>query len=152
MVNELVRVTAIEPEQLILQSAQSAACTSCKVKTSCGQHLFNSGDSLKAIILPRRLFSETPDMQELEQGEKVQISIQAADLVKISSCLYLVPIAVMLLTALLGEIARLHEVFIIVASFGLLLISIKLTAVYLLDHTSLFSLGLQKIPGEKNVQ
>ncbi len=101
MILETGRVVAIEPEGLWVETIQRSVCGSCKAEKGCGQSLlakWGANPSYLWVLLEGR------DSANYQIGDDVQIGIGEDAVVKASMLAYVMPMLLLLLGAVLGQV------------------------------------------------
>lgn len=120
MLEEMAVVREVEPHaggsRITLDTQVKTTCGSCQAKSSCGTRVI-------ASWLASKRESLTFDVQQaVEVGQQVKIGIPEQRILEASSKVYLVPILVLMLSAVLGQIilpliGLVHEFWVIGLSF-----------------------------------
>jgi sigma-E factor negative regulatory protein RseC len=98
---ELGTVVAIEERSLWVETSRQTACGSCSAQKGCGT-------SLLAKLFPNRqhfvrVLARAEQISSLQVGQEVSIEVSDSLIVKASLIMYLVPIALLLIGAAIGD-------------------------------------------------
>jgi sigma-E factor negative regulatory protein RseC len=98
---ELGTVVAIEERSLWVETSRQTACGSCSAQKGCGT-------SLLAKLFPNRqhfvrVLAQVDQISSLQVGQEVTIEVSDSLIVKASLIMYLVPIALLLIGAAVGD-------------------------------------------------
>lgn len=99
MIKEPARIVAIDSETVWLASDRQSTCQSCQMKQGCGQGIMSelkSEPQLISLTLPRANSS-------LAVEDEVDIGIKPSSLLMAAGWVYLLPLILMLLSALICE-------------------------------------------------
>lgn len=98
---EIGTIVAIEERSLWVETSRQTACGSCSAQKGCGT-------SLLAKLFPNRqhfvrVLAQAEQISPLQVGQEVTIEVSDSLIVKASLIMYLVPIALLLLGAAIGD-------------------------------------------------
>jgi sigma-E factor negative regulatory protein RseC len=98
---ELGSVVAIEKRSLWVETSRQTACGSCSAQKGCGT-------SLLAKLFPNRqhfvrVLASADQLSSLQLGQQINIEVSDKLIVKASLIMYLVPIALLLIGAAIGD-------------------------------------------------
>jgi sigma-E factor negative regulatory protein RseC len=98
---EIGTVVAIEEHSLWVETSRQTACGSCSAQKGCGT-------SLLAKLFPNRqhfvrVLAQADQISILQVGQDVTIEVSDSLIVKASLIMYLVPIALLLVGAVIGD-------------------------------------------------
>jgi sigma-E factor negative regulatory protein RseC len=99
--NENGKVVAIEEHAVWVETNRLSTCGSCSARKGCGTTLLNSLHPGREHYL--RVVVAASFAADLRPGDEVEISIPDEVVLQASAVVYLVPLALMLATALLGN-------------------------------------------------
>jgi len=97
MIEEQGLVIAIEADVVVVQTQRASTCGSCSAKKGCGTSVLAEG--LGKGVTNIRIVTD----QDVKVGDRVTLAINESALLKGSLFIYLLPLAAMILAALLGE-------------------------------------------------
>lgn len=98
MLEEQALVVEVMPGAVLVETCRQSACQSCSAKSSCGHSLLAKLSSGK-----RQQLTVATEMT-LHPGDQVVLGLGEGAFLRGSALLYLVPLLVMLLAALVGEV------------------------------------------------
>lgn len=124
MIEETATVIAIENDQLVLQAEQRSACGSCAVKQGCGT------SALSGWLGRKQRQLRAANTVDARVGDQVVLGLEEDALLSGSVMIYLLPLLVMILSAVLADqmldtASTVRELLIILAAaagFGLMLL------------------------------
>ncbi|MFB1036675.1 MAG: SoxR reducing system RseC family protein [Sinobacterium sp.] len=98
---EIGTIVAIEERSLWVETSRQTACGSCSAQKGCGT-------SLLAKLFPNRqhfvrVLAQAEQISPLQVGQEITIEVSDSLIVKASLIMYLVPIALLLLGAAIGD-------------------------------------------------
>lgn len=112
MIEELVHVSRIEGDEVWVEASRQSACAACSAKKSCGQGALSdwmSGSSVElSVVNPSRL---KPNV-----GQSVVVGLEESSLIKASMLIYLVPLVLLVLMAIVARAFGAGEGFQILAA------------------------------------
>tara|TARA_R110000772_G_scaffold140286_4_gene249471 strand:+ start:1488 stop:1955 length:468 start_codon:yes stop_codon:yes gene_type:complete len=153
MLSESVRITSVGPGLLQLQPYNSGFCGSCSLKPSCGQYLLNSLHTERTLQLPVNCLAGSIDISTLKKGMHAQIKITAAKLVQLSLLLYILPLLLVLTSALLAALAGFTELISVVVVFITLLLSFIGMHSYIKNHVNAENMNIHVVvENQANIQ
>jgi len=118
MLKEQAKIVAVEKEAIWVETIQLSTCGSCSARKGCGQALL-SGLGAKPNYV-RVLFDHNHGSSHYVVNQFVTIGLPESIVVKASLFLYLLPLVLMILFAMLGQYYFINELFaILMAGFGL---------------------------------
>lgn len=97
MIEETATVIAIEQGQLVLQASTRTACGSCAAKQGCGTSVLSGWLGRKVVHI------RADNTVDAQVGDEVVIGLGEDALLSGSVWIYLLPLLVMLLSALLAD-------------------------------------------------
>lgn len=99
-------VVELEENHVWVETIRSSSCGSCSAKNACGQRLLNELHSGRChkIRVPLGEYEQTPAV-----GDAVSLILPEGELVKGALTLYILPLALLLLGAVLGQQLFAHE-------------------------------------------
>lgn len=108
-------VVELEDDHVWVETIRSSSCESCSVKSACGQRLLNSihPGRCHKIRVPLGDYQHAPAL-----GETVSLLLPEGELVKGALTLYLWPLAMLMLGAVLAQLLFTHEL-VVIAGAGL---------------------------------
>ncbi|MFT6758695.1 MAG: sigma-E factor negative regulatory protein RseC [Chitinophagales bacterium] len=117
---EIGTIVAIEERSLWVETSRQTACGSCSAQKGCGT-------SLLAKLFPNRqhfvrVLAQAEQISPLQVGQEVTIEVSDSLIVKASLIMYLVPIALLLLGAAIGDTSGGSDGYAIGLSTGLALV------------------------------
>ncbi len=123
MLKEPGKVVAVEGDSLLVECISKSACSSCEARHSCG-----SGTISKAFPAKSRLL-KVPNIGNHQPGQAVVVEIPEANLMKAALVMYVLPLAFLLLGALIAELLIVpliegSELITIVCSLGGMLLGL----------------------------
>jgi sigma-E factor negative regulatory protein RseC len=98
MIEERARVVAIEGDSALLQTQRQSTCGSCAVKSGCGTSVLASVVGQKITQL------KVLNTLNAQPGDDVMLGLQEHALVTGSLLVYVVPLLLLLVGAVLGEV------------------------------------------------
>lgn len=110
MFKETGRITKVENDHVWVETVRSSSCESCSAKNACGQRVLNQlhPGRCHKIRVPLGDYQQIPS-----EGDIVGLILPEAELVKGALTLYLLPLALLLLGAVLGG-ALLDSEFVVI--------------------------------------
>ncbi len=96
MVKTIAQVVEVTDRGVVLSAERQSACSSCASAKSCGVSTLSKAFSNKSLSF------EAPPIPEAKVGDWFTIGIAQSALLKAASIIYMIPLAVMILTAALG--------------------------------------------------
>ncbi|MDX1391011.1 MAG: SoxR reducing system RseC family protein [Rheinheimera sp.] len=103
MVEEIATVVACDDNGLWLTTTPVASCNRCQASADCGTGI------VAKTLTPRTLHFFVPSTLKLLPGEQVKIGLAEPALINAALMVYLLPLCLMLLLALLGAGAGANE-------------------------------------------
>lgn len=97
MIEEQGRVVAVEPGLAWVETVRASACQSCSANKTCGHAVLDRNAAGSRARIPVRVD------QPLTPGDDVVVGIPEGVLVKSALLVYLMPLVLMFVTALLGS-------------------------------------------------
>lgn len=97
MIEETGRVVAVEDGAVWVETVRRSTCESCTARKGCGHALLDSGRAGARA----RILAQSDDL--LEVGQTVVLGVPEGALVRGAALVYLVPLILMFLGALLGD-------------------------------------------------
>ncbi len=92
MIEREVEVVALNDRYVQVEAKRTSACQHCSVSNTCGTSALDKWMNRKnRIILPRTI--------DVQMGEKVMIGIDEVDLIRSSFVVYIIPVLLMLIAA-----------------------------------------------------
>lgn len=98
MIEETAQVIRVDGEQAWVETQRKSTCSSCAAQYGCGT------STLSKVLGNRRSLIRVLTRMDLEPGERVVLGIREQALVRGSVAVYAVPILLMLLGAIAGEL------------------------------------------------
>lgn len=97
MIEETATVIGCQDNQALLEVQRQSTCGSCQAKSGCGTAVFAKtlGKKVSRISVNNTL--------NLQVGDKVTVGLQESALLTGSAIIYLLPLIIMLLSAVLGQ-------------------------------------------------
>lgn len=105
MIEEVAVVTAVGPEGVRVEAARTSACAQCASKSNCSQGVLSDWGGAKTVEIPVL----NPAALSVLPGQQVMIGLEEGSLVRASLLLYLLPLALLILGALLGSALSLPD-------------------------------------------
>ncbi|MDA0423652.1 SoxR reducing system RseC family protein [Stutzerimonas frequens] len=105
MIEEIAVVSAVEADSVRVTAARTSACAQCASKSNCSQGVLSQwgqGKTVEIEIL-------NPDALPVRPGQQVMIGLEEDSLVRASLLVYLLPLALLVVGALLGAALELME-------------------------------------------
>ena len=98
MIEERARVVAVDGDSVLLQTQRQTSCGSCEVKSGCGTSVLAGivGQKITQLKLPNTLGAKP--------GDEVLLGMSENALVTGSLLVYVIPLLMLLLGALAGEL------------------------------------------------
>lgn len=106
MIVETGRIVSIETESVWVETVQKTACGSCKAERGCGQRLISQMDGHTSYI---RVLLEGRAAESYQLGDEVRIGIPEEVIAKSSLIIYVIPIAVLVMTTSLAHMQFANE-------------------------------------------
>jgi len=125
MIEQVAHVHAIDQATVWLDTIRLSTCNSCSMKSGCGQRLMNQATDCKRS----RIQLPVPHKMTLSVGDEVVLGIPQNAFIKASLLTFAMPLATMLLCALLAQWFRFSElatVLIAILGLGLGLLLLRL--------------------------
>ena len=98
MIEENAMVVAVEGDEALLQTQRRSACQACSVKQGCGKSV------LSKVVGQRSSQIRVKNTLHVKVGDQVVLGINENALVQGSLLVYALPLILMLVFALLGEL------------------------------------------------
>lgn len=98
MIEEMVVVSAVDTAGVKVAAARSSACAQCASKSNCSQGILSEWGQGKTVEIE----VQNPDKLTVEPGQQVMIGLNEGSLIRASLLLYLLPLALLIVGALLG--------------------------------------------------
>lgn len=118
MLKEQAKIVAVEKEAVWVETIQTSTCGSCVARKGCGQALL-SGLGTKPNYV-RVLLDQNNLSSHYAVNQFVTIGLPESIVVKTSLFLYLLPLMLMIVFAMVGQYYFVNELFVILmAGFGL---------------------------------
>lgn len=111
MIEERGKVLGVEPGAVWVETIRQSTCGSCQARAGCGQALLQRLGSGA-----RRGFIRALCDQPLVVGDEVVIALPEDAVLKASALMYLLPLLMLFIFALLAELAGLAEPWLILAA------------------------------------
>jgi len=109
-------VIALEGDSALLQTQNKLTCASCHVSDSCGNGI------IERYFSGKMFETRVKNTLEAKIGDRLVIEMMKSNLTKASVIVYLLPIVLMLISALFGNLLNLSEnVLILTSLIGLTL-------------------------------
>lgn len=113
MIEERGRVLSVEPGAVWVETIRRSTCGSCQARDGCGQALLQRlGSGARSGFI--RAISEQP----LAIGDEVIIGLAENAVLKASALVYVLPLLLLFLSAVLADLAGLSEPWLILAALG----------------------------------
>ncbi|GGB89104.1 hypothetical protein GCM10011352_13910 [Marinobacterium zhoushanense] len=112
MIEELVHVSRIEGGEVWIEASRQSACAACSAKKSCGQGAladWMSGSSVELSVI-------NPNGLKPSVGQSVVVGLEEGSLIKASMLIYLVPLILLVVVALIARAFGAGEGFQILAA------------------------------------
>lgn len=97
MIEEHARVIAIEGETAWVETHRKSTCGSCSAKNSCGSSL------LERFVGQRSSRLAVSRVADIEEGDEVVLGLEEGNLLRGSFAVYMLPILLMLLMAVIAQ-------------------------------------------------
>ncbi|MCC2614700.1 SoxR reducing system RseC family protein [Aestuariibacter halophilus] len=97
MIEEIGQISRVDNDHIWVETEIKTTCGSCEAQSSCG-----TGAVAKAFA-PKKDTLILRCREPAEVGQKVKLGIPEQQLVKASALMYLIPLAVLIATALTGQ-------------------------------------------------
>jgi sigma-E factor negative regulatory protein RseC len=98
MIEERARVVAVDGDSVLLQTQRQSSCGSCEVKSGCGTSV------LAGIVGQKVTQLKLPNTLGAKPGDEVLLGMSENALVTGSLLVYMIPLVMLLLGALTGEL------------------------------------------------
>lgn len=98
MIEERARVVAVDGDSVLLQTQRQSSCGSCEVKSGCGTSV------LAGIVGQKVTQLKLPNTLGAKPGDEVLLGMAENALVTGSLLVYMIPLVMLLLGALTGEL------------------------------------------------
>lgn len=110
-VTEPGRVVAVEDHGLWIETDRKSTCSSCSAQKACGHGLMNKASfgTSHRILIPLEAIADW-ESSNFAPGDEVELTIPETLLVTSALIVYLLPLIVMLIGALLGSMLALGDV------------------------------------------
>ncbi len=105
MIEEVAVVSAIGPEGVRVTAARTSACAQCASKSNCSQGVLSQWGQGKTVEIE----VHNPDALQVQPGQQVVIGLEEGSLVRASLLLYLLPLVMLIVGALLGSASGMVE-------------------------------------------
>ncbi len=99
MIEEVAVVSAVGPEGVRVAAARTSACAQCASKSNCSQGVLSQWGQGKTVEID----VQNPDSLSVQPGQQVVIGLEEGSLVRASLLLYLLPLVMLIIGALLGS-------------------------------------------------
>jgi len=102
MVEQEVQVIAVEQHRLLVEAERRSSCQSCAVKSGCGTSVLAKWFDRKHL----RFYVDKPDdgaLVDIAAGDHVLVGLQESALTQGALTVYLLPLLVMIVAALLAD-------------------------------------------------
>ncbi|GAA0702469.1 SoxR reducing system RseC family protein [Marinobacterium maritimum] len=99
MIEEVALVSAVGPEGVRVTAARTSACAQCASKSNCSQGVLSQWGQGKTVEID----VQNPEALPVQLGQQVVIGLEEGSLVRASLLLYLLPLLMLILGALLGS-------------------------------------------------
>lgn len=99
MIEEVAVVSAVGPEGVRVAAARTSACAQCASKSNCSQGVLSQWGQGKTVEID----VQNPDALSVQPGQQVVIGLEEGSLVRASLLLYLLPLVMLIIGALLGS-------------------------------------------------
>ncbi len=116
-------VVQLLPEQVVVETTRRSTCSSCQLKSGCGQGLMNSVGEGKQ----QRMTLTLPEGMLLQVGDAVTLGILPQALLQVSLLMYILPLMGLFAGVLLGAELSWGEGWILLAGMLGLLVGFLLT-------------------------
>ena len=111
MIEEAGVVVAVDTDGVWVATQRKSTCGSCSAKAACGQGLLNS---LSADKKPHRINVRTDLL--LREGDQVTLAVSEQSLIRSAFLVYILPLLLMFVAALVADALHLSEPWIIFAA------------------------------------
>jgi len=113
VVEETAKVIRVLNKALVVETKRLSACQTCSSSDGCGQKKLTSlwGNRVSELLI------ENPNGLEVQPGQQVVIGLNEQAILKASLLLYLLPLFLMISTAMLSYTSGLSEGWMIIISF-----------------------------------
>ncbi|EXJ11565.1 MULTISPECIES: SoxR reducing system RseC family protein [Nitrincola] len=118
MVEETAKVIRVLDKALVVETKRLSACQTCSSRDGCGQKKLTSlwGNRVSELLI------DNPSGLEAQPGQQVVIGLNEQAILKASLLLYLLPLSLMIVTAMLSYSQGVSEGWMIIMSFAGLMI------------------------------
>lgn len=113
MIEEQGKVLSIESGAVWVETIRQSTCGSCQARAGCGQALLQKLGSGAQFGFIRVLCDQT-----LHVGDEVIIGLPEDAVLKASALMYVLPLIILFVSALLADMSGLTEVWVILAAMG----------------------------------
>lgn len=117
MIEETAVVSAVNASGVRVAAARNSACAQCSSKSNCSQGVLSEWGKGKTVEIE----VDNPDALIVAIGQSVIIGLEEGGLVRASLLLYLLPLALLIVGALLGSALGWAEWQQVLLSLGLML-------------------------------
>lgn len=112
MIEEVGRVAAVDEQHIWIETEIKTTCSACQANDNCG-----TGTIAKAFS-PKTETLKLPRFQNVKVGQQVKLGIPEKSLLSASALVYMLPLLVMVISAVLGpfllaQLALEHELFVV---------------------------------------
>lgn len=97
MIEEIGTITAVDEDHIWVETEIKSTCGSCAVNDNCGTGVVAKAFAPKKEVLILRC------QQQAEVGQQVKLGIPESQLLSASALVYMLPLTVLVLSALLGQ-------------------------------------------------
>lgn len=127
MIEEQATVVSVDNDSVIIETVRTSACAQCSASDGCGQKSLSEWAASKMT----HIRVTNPLAVDVKQGDRVVVGIDEGGFLKASTLVYFVPLLMIFIAGLLGQILGATEpVIILLAAIGLCagLVIVKMTS------------------------
>jgi sigma-E factor negative regulatory protein RseC len=104
LIEEIAEVVKVKPDCIIVEVQRQSACGSCAVNKGCGTAVLQKVLGRKRSFLELAYDEKQCADNKITVGDSVLLGLPERALVKGSAAVYMIPVFLMILFALLGEV------------------------------------------------
>ena len=131
MITETGRIVAVESDCLWVETIRRSTCNSCSAQKACGHGLINSMGSKKTGRSHHvRVLLNGENSEDFSVNDQVELSMPEQALVRAALIVYLLPLLMMLLGAIIVSQFTSHDVMAFLGSLAGLLVGFSLVKLH----------------------
>jgi sigma-E factor negative regulatory protein RseC len=107
MLSETATVVRLDAGTIQLKTERLSTCTGCSLKSGCGQYLLSREQDL--LCLSARDVAARVDLDSLQAGSRVQLSMEPGQLLSLVAWFYLLPLGCLLVATTVADLLELQD-------------------------------------------